>query len=107
MSKRQPYDMVYDREVLRYIAAVPKKHRSLIRREIEAALLHEPDRESRNRKPLLRPTSLGSAWEIRFGPDNRFRVFYKVDPETRRVLVLAMGEKRRNTLLICGKEFDL
>ena len=41
--------------------------------------------------------------EIRFGPDNIFRVFYDVDLERSEVHVLAVGEKKGKRLWI-GKE---
>jgi hypothetical protein len=61
--------------------------------------------ETRNRKPLKRPTAFGADWELRLGPDNRFRVFYQVDREGHGVRVLAVGVKDRNRLLIGGEEF--
>jgi hypothetical protein len=76
----------------------------LIQSEIEAHLLHEPDVETRNRKPLKRPISFGADWELRLGPDNRFRVFYQVKEESREVRVLAIGVKDRN-LYFGGEEF--
>ena len=41
-----------------------------------------------------------------FGPDNRFRVFYRIDAAKREVRVLAVGFKDRNRLFFGGKEFD-
>jgi len=43
--------------------------------------------------------------ELRLGPDNRFRVFYRV--EGQRVRVLGIGVKRRQRLWVGGKEFQL
>ncbi len=40
---------------------------------------------------------------MRFGPDNRFRVFYTVDHARREVQILAVGVKRGNQLII-GRE---
>jgi mRNA-degrading endonuclease RelE of RelBE toxin-antitoxin system len=74
---------------------------------IERQLGFEPDVETKNRKPLKHPTAFETAWEIRFGPDNRFRVFYEVDQETHKVFILAAGQKKGNRLLIAGEEFDL
>jgi mRNA-degrading endonuclease RelE of RelBE toxin-antitoxin system len=45
-----------------------------------------------------------SDWELRVG---RFRVFYEVDEGLRSVRVLAVGEKRRERLVIGGREFKL
>ena len=62
--------------------------------------------ETRNRKPLKRPIAFGADWELRLGPDNRFRVFYQVNTESREVRVLAIGVKDRNRLLFGGEEFE-
>ena len=40
-----------------------------------------------------------------FGPNNRFRVFFEVDREEMRVLILAVAVKERNRLFIGGEEF--
>ena len=78
----------------------------LIRSEAEAQLLHDPDVETRNRKPLKRPIVFGADWEFRLGPGNRFRVFYQVNPENREVRVLAVGVKDRSRLFFGGEEFE-
>ena len=67
----------------------------------------EPETATRNRKPLERPIELGARWELRLGPDNRFRVFYRVDAEERQVRVLAIGVKERNRLFFGGEEVKL
>ncbi len=85
--------------------AIETKHHSLIQSAIETQLLHEPDVETRNRKPLKRPIAFGADWELRLGPDNRFRVFYQVKREDREVRVLAVGVKERNRLYFGGQEF--
>ena len=54
-----------------------------------------------------RPSSLGATWELRFGPDNRFRVFYRVERQAQEVHVLAIGVKRGNRLFIGGTEIEL
>jgi mRNA-degrading endonuclease RelE of RelBE toxin-antitoxin system len=70
-------------------------------------LLFEPDAETRNRKPLRQPAVFEAQWELRFGPDNRFRVFYEIDREGRRVYILAIGIKERERLFIAGEEVKL
>ncbi len=61
------------------------------RQTIEEQLGYTPDTETRNRKPLLREVEFEADWQLRFGPDNRFRVFYAVDPHFHEVHVLAIG----------------
>jgi hypothetical protein len=50
---------------------------------------------------------LVAEWEIRFGPGNRFRVFYEVDREEGTVYILAIGVKERERLYIGGEEIEL
>jgi mRNA-degrading endonuclease RelE of RelBE toxin-antitoxin system len=69
---------------------------------IETQLRNQATEESRNRK-RLRPNQLAE-WELRIGD---FRVFYDVDSETASVVILAIGEKRGNKLLVHGKEYQL
>ncbi|HHB90382.1 MAG TPA: addiction module toxin RelE [Anaerolineae bacterium] len=77
----------------------------MIRRHIENHLLYEPDVVARNRKPLRQPAL--STWELRFGPNNRFRVFYDVDREAHEVYILAIGVKIGNRLIIDNEEIEL
>jgi len=104
---KQPFELVYDPKVARHLAKIERKYHSLIQRTIEEQLSYEPKVEAQNRKPLLRPTELGATWEIRFGPNNRFRVFYETDMASRKVYILAIGVKEGNQLLIGGEEFEL
>ena len=49
------YRIIYDVEVRRHLAAIDRKYHSLIRQTIEQQLSHQPDVETRNRKPLQPP----------------------------------------------------
>lgn len=70
-------------------------------------MLFEPEKETRNRKPLRQPAPFESTWELRFGPNNRFRVLCAVDPERREVPIQAIGEKKGNRLFVGGEEIEL
>ncbi len=107
MGKKSPYVLVYDPEVSRHLAAIDVKHHSPIRSAIKEQLESEPERVTRNRKPLRLPIELGARWELRLGPDNRFRVFYRVDVEQGQVRILAIAVKERNRLYIAGEEVEL
>jgi len=100
------YRIVYDVEVRRHLAAIEWKYHPLIRQTIEQQLSHQPGVETRNRKPLQRPSSIGADWELRYGPNNRFRVLYRI-AETYEIYVLAVGNKDGNRLLIGREEFEL
>jgi hypothetical protein len=106
MAKMRPFALLYADAVKSHIRAIEPKYHSVIRSEIEVHLLHEPDVEARNRKPVKRPVSFGADWDLRLGPNNRFRVFYQVDLESREVGVLAVGIKKLNKLFIKGEEFN-
>ena len=107
MAKRQPFVLIYDPEVIRHLEAIEDKYHSLIRSAVEEQLSFEPQTPTRNRKQLERPIDLGAKWELRFGPDNRFRVYYRVIDEEREVRILAIGVKLRNRLFFGGEEVVL
>ena len=98
--------IVYDVEVRRHLAAIDRRYHTLIRQSIEQQLSHQPGVETRNRKPLQPPASIGADWELRCGPNNRFRVLYRI-ADTYEVYVLAVGIKDGIRLLIGGEEFEL
>lgn len=100
------YRIVYDAEVRRRLAVIDRKYHSLIRQAIERQLRNQPGVETRNRKPLQPPATIGADWELRCGPNNRFRVLYRIT-DTLEVYVLAVGLKDGNRLLIGGEEFEL
>lgn len=107
MASGKPFDLVYDPAVKEHLRAVDSKYYSLIRKEIEEQLLFEPDVETRNRKPLQRSVDFEATWELRFGPQNRFRVFYDLSRQSRQVDILAFGVKTRNRLTIGKEEVEL
>lgn len=108
MVRRQPYALVYAPVVKQHIRAVERHHHSSIRATLREQLRFEPGNETTNRKPLQQqPALFETQWELRFGPDNRFRCFYEIDHESRRVYILALGVKERNRLLIGGEEVEL
>jgi hypothetical protein len=46
-------------------------------------------------------------WKLQFGPDNRFQVFYEIDPDDRKMHILAIAVKERDRLFIGGEEVEL
>ena len=104
---RQPrFTLVFAPEALEHLDQIERKHHRLLERAITEQLAHTPDRETRNRKPLRPPAPFGASWELRCGPDNRYRVLYEVNPDERSVSVLAIGIKEGNRLLMGGEEFE-
>jgi mRNA-degrading endonuclease RelE of RelBE toxin-antitoxin system len=104
--KKHKFEIFYAEEVFDHLKAIDKKYWSLIRQKIEEQLFNEPDIESQNRKPLSKPP-IDDRWELRFGPQNSFRVFYKINYITYEVLVLAIGVKLKEKLYIGNKEIKL
>lgn len=107
MTPKKAFSLIYAPLFRENLGTIEGKHYPLIRNEIEAQLLFEPDVETRNKKPLRRPVVFEATWEIRFGPGNCFRVFYKVFRELNQVHILAIGEKKGSQLFMGGKEIDL
>lgn len=104
MNPRRPLELVYAPQVRDHLKAIEPKYYGLIRQEIEAQLQFEPETQTGNRKPLKRAVAFEAEWEMRFGPNNQFRVFYEVDREAEAVYILAIGVKDRDRLYIGGEE---
>lgn len=106
-SAHRRFAIHYAPQVKIQLRPIERKFYSLIRRTIEEQLPFEPDVETTNRKPLTRPVEFGATWELCFGGQNQFRVFYEIDPEYWRVEILAIGVKHGNRLVIGTEEVEL
>jgi mRNA-degrading endonuclease RelE of RelBE toxin-antitoxin system len=104
MTADRIFRLVYAPGVFSNIRIIDAQYYSLIKRTIEEQLRHEPNVETRNRKPLKRPIVAEAKWELRFGPGNCFRVFYAVDNIKTEVWILAIGVKKGERLLFEEKE---
>jgi hypothetical protein len=107
VAKKEPFTLVFAPVVYGHLDAIEAKYDSLIREKIDEQLLHEPDVATRNRKPVRPPAAFQAEWELRFGPKNRFRVFYQIDQEKREVRIVAIGVRERNRLRVGGEEVSL
>ena len=106
MAKRPKFTLSFAPEAIEHLDPIESKYHGLLRRTINEQLMYAPLEETRNRKPLDPPAPFGATWELRCGPDNRFRVFYDVDAASHQVQILAIGVKERNRLLIGGEEYQ-
>lgn len=98
-----PYAVESAESVEGHFRMLTARERVTILDAIDSQLLHEPLKETRHRKPL-RPNPI-APWELRVG---QLRVFYEVaGAESQVVRILAVGRKRRNALMIGGKEIRL
>jgi mRNA-degrading endonuclease RelE of RelBE toxin-antitoxin system len=105
MPGRHRFTLVFAPETVEHLLAIDRKYHGLIRRMMDQQLHSTPEQITRNRKPLDEPGPYGATWELRFGPQNRFRVFYEVAVDVFEVHVLAIGVKERERLHIGGKEY--
>ena len=103
----QRFTIVYAPITKQHLRTIEARYYSLIRDVVDQQLSFEPITETRNRKPLKRPVVFMATWEIRFGPQNRFRVYYDVELEQARVSILAIGRKHGNQVVIGGEEIQL
>ena len=106
MAKRSKFTLTFSPQAIEHFYRIESKYHGLLRRTIKEQLTYTPTEETRNRKPLEQPAPFDASWELRCGPDNRFRVFYDVDSAVQAVWVLAVGMKERSRLLIGGEEYE-
>lgn len=97
------YGIRFSASAEEHFAQLTARERSIVLDAVRTQLLHEPVRETRNKKPL-RPNPL-APWELRVGA---LRVFYEVAAqETEIVNVLAIGIKRGNRLFVADQEMRI
>lgn len=101
------FTIVYAPITRQHLRVIEPKYYALIRTTIAQQVTFTPLTVTRNRKPLKRPVLFAATWELRFGPQNRFRVYYDVDSTQAQVAILAIGLKRGNRVVIGGEEIDL
>lgn len=97
------FTIEYAPSFFKHMQFIERKYWKLIRENLEEQLMHEPLTETRNRKPLDPAEDYGS-WELRFGPANKFRIFYDIIPDRFTVHVNAVGVKVKEKLFIGGEE---
>src|SRR6266481_8264500 len=97
------YEVVFSDNAREHLRALATAQRKTVLEQIEAQLMHEPIVQTKNRKPM-RSNPLAS-WELRIGD---LRVYYDIqeDPQ-QRVMIVAVGIKDHNRILIGGEEMDL
>lgn len=82
-----------------HFRVLTKRQQMILLNAVEKQLQHQPDAETRNRKPM-RPNPI-APWELRIG---NLRVYYDFEDEPEPVVyVRAIGIKERNKVRI-GKE---
>ncbi len=97
------FTIEYSPDVEDHLRVLTARQRAIVLDEVDRQLLHEPDLETRNRKPM-RPNPV-APWELRIGD---LRVYYDIEHDpSKRVLIRAVGLKIRNIVRIGGQEIQL
>jgi mRNA-degrading endonuclease RelE of RelBE toxin-antitoxin system len=98
-----PYRIEYSPDTDEHLRRLTARQRAIIFDAVDRQLAHQPNVETRNRKPM-RPNPI-APWELRVG---NLRVYYDIeeDPESL-VIILAVGRKLRNRVVIGDEELDL
>ena len=76
--------------------------RKTILRSVKEKLSYEPLKETKNRKKLR--NNPVAPWELRIGS---YRVFYEVDNNSVKVIIISVGNKEHNILFIRGKRVKI
>jgi len=100
-----PYDIRFSDEADKQIATLTARQRARLLDAVDRQLLHEPTKETRNRKPMRADkTPYIAPWELRI---DEMRVYYDVEEEPKAVVIItAVGIKERNRILIAGREIE-
>lgn len=96
------WEINFSTDSQRQLALLTARNRRIVLDAIRDQLSHQPTVETRNRK-LLQPNPVAE-WELRV---DQYRVFYNVEESKVIVLIVAIGVKDRNILMIEGKETQL
>ena len=103
---RGPFEIVYDRGVVRQMRDGLERHeQATVEKSLDVYLLHEPTVETRNRKSRRQPCPFGATWALRLG---NLRVYYDViDEDNERVIIIvAIGKKVRERVRIGGTFYE-
>jgi len=98
-----PFVIEYSPDSEGHLRALTASQRRIVLDTVDEQLAHQPDVETRNRKPM-RPNPV-APWELRVG---NLRVYYDIvyEPD-QRVFVRAVGIKRRNSVWFGQQEVSL
>jgi mRNA-degrading endonuclease RelE of RelBE toxin-antitoxin system len=97
-----PFAVDFTPQALEHLKALRKRDQQILIDAIAVQLVDQPNRPTRNRKRLEENTL--APWELRV---RQFRVFYDVDEDGERVVILAVGKKEHNKLFVGGEEIEL
>jgi mRNA-degrading endonuclease RelE of RelBE toxin-antitoxin system len=97
-----PYTVEFMPDAQEQLDHLTARQQAILLDRIQEQLHRRPAEETKQRKKL-RPNPL-APWELRI---REFRVFYDIDIEEQTVFIIAIGQKRHNTLYIGSQEFEI
>jgi len=97
-----PFQVRFEDDAVEHLDALKARERAILLDELEKQLVNQPNVATRHRKQL-RPNPLAK-WQLSVGD---FRIFYNVNASKNEVVILAIGTKVGNRLIIGGKEYKL
>ena len=98
-----PFRIEYSPAAEDHLRVLTARQRTTVFDAVDRQLAHQPNMETRNRKPM-RPNPI-APWELRIGT---LRVYYDIEEEpASRVIVLAVGKKIRNRVFLGDEEVEL
>ena len=98
-----PYRIEYSPAAEEHVLDLTARQRVTVFDTVDQQLGHQPNVETRNRKPM-RPNPI-APWELRIG---NLRVYYDIEEHpAARVTVVAVGKKIGNRIVIGGEEMQI
>jgi mRNA-degrading endonuclease RelE of RelBE toxin-antitoxin system len=96
------FSVEFSRPAQEHLRQFRKRDQRIIIDAIAVQLSQQPDHPTRHRK-VLEKNEL-APWELRVGD---FRVFYDVDHDAGKVIIVGIGEKSHGRLRIGSEEIEL
>jgi mRNA interferase RelE/StbE len=94
------YEIEFSPDARDHLRGLKKRDQQIVVDAIAEQLAHQPDQPTPRRKRL--DENPIAPWELRVGD---FRVFYEIGQDG--VVVVAVGQKSHNRLMIGGEEIEL
>lgn len=97
------FKIEYSPDAEDHLRMLSRRDQATVLDQVDVQLTREPDVETRNRK-AMKPNPV-APWELRIG---NVRVYYDIEYKPgRHVFIRALGIKKRNVVVIGGKEIAL
>jgi len=101
-ERAMEFTIVFSPDARDHLRSLKRRDQQIVIDAIAAQFTHQADQPTSNRK-LLRDNRL-APWELRIGDH---RVFYDIKHDNKLVVIVAVGKKFHNRLLIGGEEIEL